>query len=160
MNLPAAKLDAILTRQAALVFRLGENPPTAETIELSRELSQLQPIVGAIEELRATEAQLADAEAMLAEPAHRSRDARSRARRARPMLMARLEDLRRAVRLMLLPKDEADEKGAILEVRAGTGGDEAALFAGDLFRMYARYAASKGWALRGPFASRRFGRAG
>jgi peptide chain release factor 1 len=145
MNLPAAKLDAILTRQAALVFRLGENPPTAETIELSRELSQLQPIVGAIEELRATEAQLADAEAMLAEPAI-DPEMRDLALSERTELMARLEDLRRAVRLMLLPKDEADEKGAILEVRAGTGGDEAALFAGDLFRMYARYAASKGWA--------------
>ena len=144
MNLPAAKLDAILTRHAALVFRLGENPPTAETIELSRELSQLQPIVAAIEELRATEAQLAGTEAMLAEPAI-DPEMRELALAERAELMARLDDLRQSVRLMLLPKDEADEKGAILEVRAGTGGDEAALFAGDLFRMYARYAASKGW---------------
>jgi peptide chain release factor 1 len=144
MNLPAAKLDAILTRQAALVFRLAENPPTAETIELSRELSQLHQIVAAIEELRATEQQLAGAEAMLAEPAIDA-EMRELALAERVELRARLDELQRGIRLMLLPKDEADEKGAILEVRAGTGGDEAALFAGDLFRMYARYAALKGW---------------
>jgi peptide chain release factor 1 len=144
MNLPAAKLDAILTRHAAIVFRLAENPPTTETIELSRELSQLQPIVGAIEELRATEAQLAGTEAMLDEPAI-DPEMRELALAERAELSARLDESRRSLRVMLLPKDEADEKGAILEVRAGTGGDEAALFAGDLFRMYARYAASKGW---------------
>jgi peptide chain release factor 1 len=144
MNLPSTRLDAILTRQAALVFRLAENPPTAETIELSRELSQLSPIVAAIEELRTTQTQLAGTEAMLAEPAIDA-EMRELARDERAALTQRLEELERGIRLMLLPKDEADEKGAILEVRAGTGGDEAALFAGDLFRMYARYAALKGW---------------
>jgi peptide chain release factor 1 len=144
MNLPTAKLDAILTRQAALVFRLTENPPTAQAIDLSRELSQLGPIVAAIEELRRTEAQLAGIEAMLAEPTTDA-EMRELASAERSELAARIEKLQREVRLMLLPKDAADEKGAILEVRAGTGGDEAALFAGDLFRMYARYAALKGW---------------
>ncbi|SEC99502.1 peptide chain release factor 1 [Rhizobiales bacterium GAS191] len=144
MKLPAAKLDAILTRHAALVFRLAENPPTAETIELSRELSQLGPIVAAIEELRATEGQLAGTEAMLAEPAIDA-EMRELALTERQELTARLETQQQDTQLMLLPKDAADEKGAILEVRAGTGGDEAALFAGDLFRMYARYAALRGW---------------
>jgi peptide chain release factor 1 len=144
MNLPAQKLDAILTRQAALVYRLGQNPPTAESIDLSRELSQLGPIVASIEELRATEAQLAGIEAMLAEPAIDA-EMRELAAAERGELTLRLETLQKDIRLMLLPKDAADEKGAILEVRAGTGGDEAALFAGDLFRMYARYAALKGW---------------
>jgi peptide chain release factor 1 len=144
MNLPAAKLDAILTRHAQLVFRLGHNPPTAETIELSRELAQLTPIVTAIEELRTTEGQLAGTEAMLAEPAIDA-EMRELAMAEQDELNARLETQRHDVQLMLLPKDAADEKGAILEVRAGTGGDEAALFAGDLFRMYARYAALKGW---------------
>jgi peptide chain release factor 1 len=144
MNLPTAKLDAILTRQAALVFRLTENPPTAEAIDLSRELSQLGPIVAAIEELRRTEAQLSGIEAMLAEPATDA-EMRELASAERSELAARIEKLQTQIRLMLLPKDAADEKGAILEVRAGTGGDEAALFAGDLFRMYARYAALKGW---------------
>ncbi|MBV8426848.1 MAG: peptide chain release factor 1 [Hyphomicrobiales bacterium] len=144
MNLPVTKLDAILARHAALVFRLAENPPTAETIELSRELSQLQPIVAAIDQLRATEAQLAGTESMLAEPAI-DPEMRELALAEKAELAARLDESRQGIRLMLLPKDDADEKGAILEVRAGTGGDEAALFAGDLFRMYARYAGSKGW---------------
>jgi peptide chain release factor 1 len=144
MNLPAAKLDAILARQAALVFRLSQNPPSAEAVDLSRELSQLNPVVAAIEELQGTEKQLAGVEAMLAEPAIDA-EMRELASAERAELTARLEGLEQEVRLMLLPKDAADEKGAILEVRAGTGGDEAALFAGDLFRMYARYAALKGW---------------
>jgi peptide chain release factor 1 len=144
MNLPAAKLDAILARQAALVFRLSQNPPSAEAVDLSRELSQLNPVVAAIEELQGTEKQLSGVEAMLAEPAIDA-EMRELASAERAELTARLEGLEQEVRLMLLPKDAADEKGAILEVRAGTGGDEAALFAGDLFRMYARYAALKGW---------------
>jgi len=144
MNLPTIKLDAILARQAALVFRLGQNPQTAETVDLSRELAQLNPIVAAIEELRETERQLAGVEAMLAEPAIDA-EMRELASAERAELGARLDDLGKEIRVMLLPKDAADEKGAILEVRAGTGGDEAALFAGDLFRMYARYAALKGW---------------
>jgi peptide chain release factor 1 len=144
MNLPVTKLDAILARQAAIVFRLGENPPTAETVDLSRELSQLSPLVAAIEELRATEKQLEGIAAMLAEPMIDA-EMRELATAERAELTTRRESLEKEIRLMLLPKDAADEKGAILEVRAGTGGDEAALFAGDLFRMYARYAAQKGW---------------
>ncbi len=144
MNLPAAKLDAILARQASLVFRLAQSLPAAETVGLSRELSQLNPVVAAIQELRVTETQLAGVDAMLAEPAIDA-EMRELAAAERAELTARLEGLEKDVRLMLLPKDAADEKGAILEVRAGTGGDEAALFAGDLFRMYARYAALKGW---------------
>ena len=144
MNLPAQKLDAILARQASLVFRLGQNLPAAETVELSRELSQLTPIVATIEELRGAQAQLSGVEAMLAD-ASTDAEMRELASAERTELTARLANLEKEVRLMLLPKDAADEKGAILEVRAGTGGDEAALFAGDLFRMYARYAALKGW---------------
>jgi peptide chain release factor 1 len=144
MNLPAAKLDAILARQASLVFRLAQSLPAAETVGLSRELSQLNPVVAAIQELRVTETQLAGVDAMLAEPAIDA-EMRELAAAERAELTARLEGLEKDVRLMLLPKDAADEKGAILEVRAGTGGDEAALFAGDFFRMYARYAALKGW---------------
>src|SRR5580765_446783 len=130
MNLPAAKLDAILARQAALVFRLGQGLPAPETVELSRELSQLTPVVTAIEELRGTQAQLAGVEAMLAEPAIDA-EMRELATAERAELAAKLDGLEKEVRIMLLPKDAADEKGAILEVRAGTGGDEAALFAGD-----------------------------
>jgi peptide chain release factor 1 len=144
MNLPAAKLDAILARQASLVFRLGQSLPAVETVELSRELSQLNPVVSAIEELRATEAQLAGVESMLADAATDT-EMRELATAERAELHGKLERLEKDVRIMLLPKDAADEKGAILEVRAGTGGDEAALFAGDLFRMYARFAALKGW---------------
>ena len=143
-QLAPARLDAILARQASLIHRLADGGSSPQTIELSRELAQLNPVVAAIEELRAAQAQLADAEAMLAEPAIDS-ELRGLALAERDELIMKIGALERELRVMLLPKDAADEKGAILEVRAGTGGDEAALFAGDLFRMYARYAALKGW---------------
>jgi len=143
-QLAPARLDAILARQASLIHRLADGGSSPQTIELSRELAQLNPVVAAIEELRAAQAELADAEAMLAEPAIDS-ELRGLALAERDELIMKIGALERELRVMLLPKDAADEKGAILEVRAGTGGDEAALFAGDLFRMYARYAALKGW---------------
>ena len=94
--------------------------------------------------MRATKAQLAGTEAMLDEPAI-DPEMRELALAERAELSAHLDKSRRSLRVMLLPKDEADEKGAILEVRAGTGGDEAALFAGDLFRMYAALRGLERW---------------
>jgi peptide chain release factor 1 len=143
-NLAPARLDAILARQALLIHRLADGSSSPQTIELSRELAQLNPVVAAIEELRSAQTQLAGTEAMLADPAIDS-EMRGLALAERDELTMKIGQLERKLRVMLLPKDAADEKGAILEVRAGTGGDEAGLFAGDLFRMYARYAALKGW---------------
>src|SRR5206468_1867188 len=104
----------------------------------------LDPVVAAIRVYRAALDNLAGLEALIDEPGTDS-EMRALAAEEKPDAQAQLEDAHRALQLLLLPKDAADEKSAILEVRAGTGGDEAALFAGDLFRMYAKYAELKGW---------------
>ena len=142
--LPADKLDAILDRHAQIEARLAieSQPPTI--VALSRELSDLGEVVERIRALRLVEQERAGLEAMLADPALDG-DMRDLAWEEKAAADARADDLAQALRLALLPKDAADEKDAILEIRAGTGGDEAALFAGDLFRMYARHADLKGW---------------
>ena len=142
--LPKQKLDAILKRHDQIHERLAEAPGAQVIVALSRELSEIEPVVTSIRALHAAEAELADLEALAADP---SGDAELRALAAseREAAAESVSRLSQAIRFALLPKDAADEKGAILEVRAGTGGDEAALFAGDLYRMYARYAEIKGW---------------
>ncbi|MDH2309394.1 peptide chain release factor 1 [Methylobacterium brachiatum] len=142
---PTERLDAILARHEFVTAQLATGEGESETvIQLSRELSDLDPVVDAIRTYRAALANLADLEAMIDEPGT-DPEMRALAADEKPEAQERLEETHRALQLMLLPKDAADEKSAILEVRAGTGGDEAALFAGDLFRMYAKYAESKGW---------------
>jgi peptide chain release factor 1 len=142
---PTERLDAILARHEFVTAQLATGEGESETvIQLSRELSDLDPVVDAIRTYRAALANLADLEAMIDEPGI-DPEMRALAADEKPEAQERLEETHRALQLMLLPKDAADEKSAILEVRAGTGGDEAALFAGDLFRMYAKYAESKGW---------------
>jgi peptide chain release factor 1 len=141
---PADRLDAILSRHAIITATLSAGANAETFVALSRELSSLDPVVGAIRAYRSAADNLSGLEALLGDP---STDAEMRALAEieRPEAVAALEEAAQALKLLLLPKDEADERSAILEVRAGTGGDEAALFAGDLFRMYARYADLKGW---------------
>ena len=141
---PADKLDAILDRHAVASATLNGGPEPEAFVALSRELAELEPVVGAIRAYRAAADELAGIDAMLAEPGI-DPEMRSLAQAERPEALAAIEAAAAALNALLLPKDAADEKSAILEVRAGTGGDEAALFAGDLFRMYARYAELKGW---------------
>jgi len=107
---------------------------------LSKEYADLTPLAEAIAELKRIRQEQADAKAMLDDP-----DMKAMAEDELADIERRLPGLERMVQLALLPKDEADEKNAILEVRAGTGGDEAALFAAELFEMYRRYAVLKGW---------------
>jgi peptide chain release factor 1 len=109
---------------------------------LSKEFSDLGPVVEQVNRLKQARAELADAEALLKDG---DADVRALAEDEVPRLKALVREQEQAMQLALLPKDEADAKNAILEVRAGTGGEEAALFAADLFRMYERYAARKGW---------------
>ena len=137
------KLDGLTARFALIEARMSEALDPASYVALSREHAELAPVVDTVRALQAAEEELAGLDAMLADGG----DAEMAALAAdeRPAVAERVEELTRAVRLALLPKDEADARSAILEVRAGTGGDEAALFAGDLFRMYERYAALKGW---------------
>jgi peptide chain release factor 1 len=142
--LPAARLDALLARHAAVERELAGNLDRDSYVKLSREFAELGPVVESVRALKEAQAQLADATALLSDPKTEPEIARlagdEKAELARQI--AALED---KVRLALLPKDAVDERDVILEVRAGTGGDEAALFAGDLFRMYERYAALQGW---------------
>src|SRR4051794_10385283 len=139
-----SRFDQLLRRHAELGASLsGVGISGAEFAKWSKEYSELGPVVDGIETLRRAEAELAAA----AEMADTSDDPELKALADEEVqaLRARLPELELAVKLSLLPKDADDERNAILEVRAGTGGDEAALFAADLFRMYQRYAALRGW---------------
>ncbi|MCB4822663.1 peptide chain release factor 1 [Roseicella aerolata] len=135
----AEKLDRVLTRAEELKHLLS----TAEGSQfgaLSKELSELEPLVEKVEALRAAERARDEAEAMLADP--ELRELAEDEYLAQKEAVPRLE---REVRLMLLPKDSADERSAILEIRPAAGGDEAALFAAELFRAYQRYAEARRW---------------
>ncbi|HEX2136081.1 MAG TPA: peptide chain release factor 1 [Microvirga sp.] len=123
---------------------LNAGPDPETFVALSRELAELDPVVAAIRAYRAARENLEGLEAMIRDPKIDA-EMRALAEDERPQAVDEVERRAQELRLLLLPKDAADEKSAILEVRAGTGGDEAALFAGDLFRMYARYAELKGW---------------
>ncbi len=142
--LPHSKLDLILRRHDEISARLAEGADGAAFVALSRELAEMDELVTAIRGYRAQQSELEGVKAMLAEP---SLDAAMRdlAEEERDSAQTALQGLEQSIRLALLPKDAADAKSAILEIRAGTGGDEASLFAGDLFRMYARYADLHRW---------------
>jgi len=113
-------------------------------VKLSREFAELAPVVDAVRSYRAAQRELDDLTALIADPATDS-EMRAIAESEKPQVEARRTALEQELRLALLPKDAMDERNVILEIRAGTGGDEAALFAGNLFRMYERYAAKQGW---------------
>ena len=139
-----AKLDRVVRRHAELADTLAR-PDTAagEFGKLSKEYSDLTPMVEAIAELRKAQRELVDLEQLRAGEA--DAELRALAEAEIPALQRRISEIEQRIKVMLLPKDEADERNAILEVRAGTGGEEAALFAAVLFRMYQRYAGIRGW---------------
>ncbi|TLG78818.1 peptide chain release factor 1 [Methylocystis sp. B8] len=138
------KLDLILRRYDEIGDKLAIGADGQAFVALSRERASLDDVVERIRAYRAAQKEADDLSAMLAD-ASIDADMRALAESETDAARERLEAAESALRLALLPKDEADEKGVILEVRAGTGGDEAALFAGDLFRAYQKYAALKGW---------------
>jgi peptide chain release factor 1 len=138
-------LDRVATRYLELRDTLSGAMADPETYRrLSREFAELEPVAQAIEELKLREAEAADLAAMIAD-AGTDPEMRAMAEEEFLTLKERLPALERGILISLLPKDAADERSAILEVRAGTGGDEAALFAGELFQMYQRYAQLHGW---------------
>jgi len=143
-TLPQDQLDLILRRHAEILARLAAAPEPAAYVALSRELAGIENVAKAIEDFRGQADEAAGLETMLANPAT-DPELRSLAEEELTEVRERLAELEQNLKIALLPKDAADEKNAILEIRAGTGGDEAALFAGDLFRMYQRYAELKGW---------------
>ena len=139
------RLEGVISRHAELsaLMATGELDP-ARYVDISREYSELTPVVEKAQEMKAAQAELSGLEELIADA---STDPEMKA-----LVEAEYEEIRQAIpaleeslRVLLLPKDAADEKNAILEIRAGTGGDEAALFAGDLMRMYQRYAELHGW---------------
>ncbi|HXG79476.1 MAG TPA: peptide chain release factor 1 [Methyloceanibacter sp.] len=142
--IPADKLDKLVARWQAVQAALAAGADQESYVRLSREFAELDPIVTTINELRRARKEREDLQALLDDPASDA-EMVELAEAEGGALDSKIEALERQLKLQLLPKDAADEKSAILEVRAGTGGEEAALFAGDLFRMYQRYADRHGW---------------
>ena len=142
--LPDQKLNALVMRHAALERDLAAPLPPETFVKLSREFAELDPVVEVVKSYRDTQNEI-DGLATLIDDPSTDAEMRSIAESEKPELEARRTALEKQLRVALIPKDAMDERDVILEIRAGTGGDEAALFAGNLFRMYERYAASQGW---------------
>jgi peptide chain release factor 1 len=138
------KLDMLLKRHDELRDAMAKPEAAGEFAKLSKEFSDLTPIVDSINALNASQAERKSMQEMISDPAGDPEMSRMAEEELR-LLDKQIPDLTRQVQLALLPKDAADEKNAIIEVRAGTGGEEAGLFAAQLFRMYQRYAEAQRW---------------
>ncbi|KXG85311.1 peptide chain release factor 1 [Agrobacterium bohemicum] len=143
-KLPVEKMRELERRFGEIEARMAAGPAADVYVKLASEYSELQPVVNKIREYEKAIAEAADLEALLADKST-DKDMRDLAEAELPEISEHIETLEKDMQILLLPKDAADEKSAILEIRAGTGGSEAALFAGDLFRMYERFASTKGW---------------
>ncbi|PIE14779.1 MAG: peptide chain release factor 1 [Rhodobacterales bacterium] len=137
---PLEKLQQITERFEFLEAKMAQGDAGADIAVLAREYSDLKPVVEQVQQYRQLLADLDEAEAMLQDP-----DLKELAEEELPTLREKLPGIEEALQLALLPKDAADARPAMIEIRPGTGGDEAALFAADLLRMYQRYAEEKGW---------------
>ncbi|RLQ88571.1 peptide chain release factor 1 [Notoacmeibacter ruber] len=143
-SLPTARLDAVEKRFQMLEAELAAGPAPERYGKAAADYAELEPVVAAIRQLREVEQERKGIDELLAD-AGSDGEMRRMADAEANTLDNKIEALTNDLRLQMLPKDEADARNVILEIRAGTGGDEAALFAGDLFRMYERYAAEQGW---------------
>ncbi|MCK1341468.1 peptide chain release factor 1 [Bradyrhizobium sp. LB8.2] len=143
-SLPEAKLDVLLAHHASLEAESLGQLASERYVQITRELAELTPLIEAVKAYRSAVKELADTEALIADPAT-DPEMRGMAEAERGELTPKIEDLVQNIRLALLPKDAMDDRNVVLEIRAGTGGDEASLFAGDLFRMYERFASLQGW---------------
>jgi peptide chain release factor 1 len=140
------KLNQLAARheELAQLMSQADAPDPEDFVRMSKEYAELSPVVEAIHARKALLQEIAELTAMT-EDKETDAEMRGLAEEELRAAIERVPDMERALNLLLLPKDAADEKSAILEVRAGTGGDEAALFAGDLLRMYQRYADAHRW---------------
>ena len=143
-TIPAMKLDKLVSRWETVQGTLAAGADQDTYVRLSREFAELDPIVATITALRSAMREREDLRQLIDDPSSGA-DMAALAKEEFGALDTGIEDLEQQLKVQLLPKDAADDKSAILELRAGTGGEEAALFAGDLFRMYQRYADKKGW---------------
>jgi len=137
---PEDKLEQIRARFSFLEAKMADGSAMDEIATLSKEYSDLKPVVEQIDAYKTLVSDIEEAEEMMSDP-----EMKALAEEELPSLKAALPKAELELQLSLLPKDEADDKPAIVEIRAGTGGDEAALFAGDLLRMYNRFCDSQGW---------------
>jgi peptide chain release factor 1 len=142
--LPQAKLDALVARHGAIEADLAGQPDRQTYVKLMREFAELGPLVDTVKAYQITVDEIAGLDALLADSTTDA-EMRELAAQERPTLVAKRDRLEQQIKVALIPKDAMDERNVVLEIRAGTGGDEAARFAGDLFRMYERYAARQGW---------------
>ena len=143
-TIPAEKLDRLVSRWETVQGTLASGADQETYVRLSREFAELDPIVATINALRSALREREGLQHLIDDPASEA-DVAALAEEEIGPLDTKIDELERQLKVQLLPKDSADEKSAILEVRAGTGGEEAALFAADLFRMYQRYADAHGW---------------
>src|SRR5712675_583943 len=142
--LPEAKLDILLAHHASLESQLRGQVSSENYVRITRELAELNPLIDAVKAYRAANAEIAGIEALISDPSTEP-EMRGMAETERETLSPRTIELAQQIRVALLPKDAMDDRNVVLEIRAGTGGDEASLFAGDLFRMYERFAGLQGW---------------
>jgi peptide chain release factor 1 len=142
--LPEQRIDALLARHKAVESELASALSPETYVKLSREFAELGPVVETLKRYRSILSEIDDLDALIEDPAT-DREMRSMAAAEKPELEQQRAALEQEIKITLLPKDAMDDRNVILEIRAGTGGDEAALFAGDLFRMYERYSAKQGW---------------
>ena len=142
--LKTEKLDSVLERFQAVEAELASGPEGDAFVSLSKEYAELSPVAEKVQALRDAESERADLQSMIDDP-DSDKEMAALAREELDAITERLDVLTSEVQILLLPKDAADERNVILEVRAGTGGDEAAIFAGDLFRMYQRFSELQGW---------------
>src|SRR6201985_1370526 len=146
--IPAAKLERLLDRFAAIESEMASGASGPAFVKLSREHAELAPVIESARAWKAAQSQLDGAETLIADPATDS-EMRGLAEQERAELRGQLAALDDQLKIQLLPRDAADASSAIVEIRAGTGGDEAALFAADLLEMYQRYAQLQGWKTEG-----------
>ena len=141
MTIPAERLDQITHRFAEIEARMASGTLEGEAfVRASRDYAELEPVARAAAEVKAMREEMAGLTEMLGDP-----EMKAMAEEELAALRVRLPEAERALAVAMLPRDSADARPAMLEIRAGTGGDEAGLFAGDLYRMYERYAAEQGW---------------
>ncbi|NNK46315.1 MAG: peptide chain release factor 1, partial [Altererythrobacter sp.] len=141
MKIPAERLDQIAHRFAELEARMASGTLEGEAfVQASRDYAELEPVAKTAAEVKSMRAEMAGLEEMLGDP-----EMKAMAEEELAEIREKLPEVERQLAIAMLPKDSADSKPAMLEIRAGTGGDEAALFAGDLYRMYERFASEQGW---------------
>ncbi|ALE04106.1 peptide chain release factor 1 [Bartonella ancashensis] len=144
ISLPKDRIKQLEKRFEMIESQMAENPNAEVYVKLASEYAELQPIVNSVRALNALYEEVGDLE-IIASDTKTDTEMRSLVQEELPLLRQKIEHLEKDLQILLLPKDIADEKSAIIEIRAGTGGSEAALFAGDLFRMYERYASIHNW---------------